>query len=80
MLEVAYGTGVRVSELVGLSINDLMLEEGLVTPETELRPIEPGASQIERLLAELNPPQREAVRKVYYDQYGNPVASAPVYR
>jgi uncharacterized protein YcfJ len=26
------------------------------------------------------PPQREAVRKVYYDQYGNPVASAPVYR
>jgi integrase/recombinase XerD len=30
MLEVAYGTGVRVSELVGLSVNDLMLEEGLV--------------------------------------------------
>ena len=29
--------------------------------ETELRPIEPGASQAERLLAELNPPQREAV-------------------
>ncbi len=29
--------------------------------ETELRPIEPGASQVERLLAELNPPQREAV-------------------
>ncbi|HXF01056.1 MAG TPA: UvrD-helicase domain-containing protein [Solirubrobacterales bacterium] len=29
--------------------------------ETGLRPIEPGASQVERLLAELNPPQREAV-------------------
>ncbi|MEK6271293.1 MAG: UvrD-helicase domain-containing protein [Actinomycetota bacterium] len=29
--------------------------------ETELRPTEPGASQVERLLAELNPPQREAV-------------------
>ena len=29
--------------------------------ETELRPTEPGASQLERLLAELNPPQREAV-------------------
>ena len=29
--------------------------------ETELRPIEPGATQVERLLAELNPPQREAV-------------------
>jgi DNA helicase-2/ATP-dependent DNA helicase PcrA len=32
-----------------------------VATETELRPIEPGASQAERLLAELNPPQREAV-------------------
>ena len=30
MLEVAYGTGVRVSELVGLAIGDLMLDEGLV--------------------------------------------------
>ena len=29
--------------------------------ETELRPTEPGASQVERLLAELNAPQREAV-------------------
>lgn len=25
-------------------------------------------------------PQRQAVRKVYYDQYGNPVASGPAYR
>jgi DNA helicase-2/ATP-dependent DNA helicase PcrA len=33
----------------------------LVATETELRPIEPGASQVERLLAELNPPQRQAV-------------------
>jgi DNA helicase-2/ATP-dependent DNA helicase PcrA len=33
----------------------------LVATETELRPTEPGASQVERLLAELNPPQREAV-------------------
>jgi DNA helicase-2/ATP-dependent DNA helicase PcrA len=32
-----------------------------VATETELRPIEPGASQVERLLAELNPPQRQAV-------------------
>jgi DNA helicase-2/ATP-dependent DNA helicase PcrA len=32
-----------------------------MSPETELRPVEPGASQAERLLAELNPPQREAV-------------------
>jgi DNA helicase-2/ATP-dependent DNA helicase PcrA len=32
-----------------------------VATETELRPIEPGATQVERLLAELNPPQREAV-------------------
>src|SRR5256714_12311727 len=32
-----------------------------MTPETELRPVEPGPSQVERLLAELNPPQREAV-------------------
>jgi DNA helicase-2/ATP-dependent DNA helicase PcrA len=33
----------------------------LVATETELRPTKPGASQIERLLAELNAPQREAV-------------------
>jgi DNA helicase-2/ATP-dependent DNA helicase PcrA len=32
-----------------------------VATETELRPTEPGASQVERLLADLNPPQREAV-------------------
>ena len=30
LLEVAYGTGVRVSELVGLSLNDIMFEDGLV--------------------------------------------------
>jgi DNA helicase-2/ATP-dependent DNA helicase PcrA len=33
----------------------------LVTAETELRPIEPGATQVERLLADLNPQQRQAV-------------------
>jgi DNA helicase II / ATP-dependent DNA helicase PcrA len=32
-----------------------------VTPGTELRPISPGASPLERLLADLNPAQREAV-------------------
>jgi DNA helicase-2/ATP-dependent DNA helicase PcrA len=32
-----------------------------VTPEIELRPITPGASALERLLADLNPAQREAV-------------------
>ncbi len=32
-----------------------------MTPETELRPVEAGATQVERLLAELNPPQRKAV-------------------
>ena len=30
MLEVAYGTGVRVSELIGLTLSDLLLDEGLV--------------------------------------------------
>jgi ATP-dependent DNA helicase UvrD/PcrA len=32
-----------------------------VSPDTELRPISPGASAVERLLAELNPAQRQAV-------------------
>ncbi len=32
-----------------------------MTPETELRPVQPGATQVERLLGDLNPPQREAV-------------------
>ena len=32
-----------------------------VGAETELKPIAPGATQVERLLADLNPPQREAV-------------------
>ena len=32
-----------------------------MTPEIELRPITPGASALERLLADLNPAQREAV-------------------
>src|ERR687887_496016 len=32
-----------------------------MSAETELRPVEPGAIQVERLLADLNPPQREAV-------------------
>lgn len=30
LIEVAYGTGVRVSELVGLKVNDLWFEDGLV--------------------------------------------------
>ena len=30
ILEVLYGTGMRISELVGLSLGDLVLEEGLV--------------------------------------------------
>ncbi|MBI4421782.1 MAG: site-specific tyrosine recombinase XerD [Gemmatimonadetes bacterium] len=30
LLEVAYGTGVRVSELVGLTVTDMLFEEGLV--------------------------------------------------
>lgn len=30
LLEVAYGTGVRVSELVGLGLSDIMFEDGLV--------------------------------------------------
>jgi integrase/recombinase XerD len=30
LLEVAYGTGVRVSELVGLTTSDVLFEEGLV--------------------------------------------------
>ena len=33
----------------------------MVSAETELRPVAPGATQVERLLADLNPPQREAV-------------------
>jgi ATP-dependent DNA helicase UvrD/PcrA len=32
-----------------------------VGPETELRPVAPGATQAERLLGDLNPPQRQAV-------------------
>jgi DNA helicase-2/ATP-dependent DNA helicase PcrA len=32
-----------------------------MTPETELRPLTPGATAVERLLADLNPPQRQAV-------------------
>jgi DNA helicase II / ATP-dependent DNA helicase PcrA len=32
-----------------------------MSAETELRPVQPGATQVERLLADLNPPQREAV-------------------
>ena len=32
-----------------------------VGPETELRPVSAGSTQVERLLADLNPPQREAV-------------------
>ncbi len=30
-------------------------------PETELRPVSAGSTQVERLLADLNPPQRQAV-------------------
>jgi DNA helicase-2/ATP-dependent DNA helicase PcrA len=32
-----------------------------VAPETDLRPVQAGATQVERLLADLNAPQREAV-------------------
>lgn len=61
LLELAYGAGLRVSELIGLAVDDVMIDEGLVRvfgkgSKERLVPIGRGAiDAVTRYLRELRP-------------------------
>src|SRR5437763_2390131 len=64
ILEVLYGTGLRISELVGLSISDLSLDEGLVRAfgkGSKERVVPPGRRARQALGAWLSPSGRGAL-------------------
>jgi uncharacterized protein YcfJ len=68
------GGGAVVGGLGGAVLGHEIARSGCATTRTYYR------SSRTRYASSPQPAPREAVRKVYYDQYGNPVASAPVYR
>lgn len=62
MLETLYGAGLRISELTGLRVRDLALEEGLVTvrgkgDRTRIVPVGGGAARAVRRYLDLGRPE-----------------------
>ena len=70
------GGGAVVGGLGGAVLGHEIARSGCNTTRTYYRP---SRTRYASQRAPAQAPPR-AVRKVYYDEYGNPVASAPVYR
>ena len=82
MLEVLYGAGLRVSELIALGVRDLLLAEGLVRvvgkgSKERLVPLGGRATEaLERYLRELRPrlDEGEGEGVVFLNQHGRPLS------
>jgi len=70
------GGGAVIGGLGGAVVGHQIGKSGCDTRRTYYR----SSSRTRYAAAPAPAPAPRAVRKVYYDQYGNPVASAPVYR
>lgn len=88
MLEVLYGAGLRVSELIGLRLRDLLPEEGLVRvlgkgSKERLVPVGAGARRaVERYLRELRPrlERGESRGRVFLNHHGRPLSRMGVWK
>ena len=82
MLEVLYGAGLRVTELIELGLRDLMLEEGLIRvlgkgSRERIVPLGGRATEaVERYLRELRPrlDRGEGDGVVFLNQHGRPLS------
>jgi integrase/recombinase XerD len=90
MLELLYGGGVRVSELVGLAVEDISLQQGqmLVRGKGDKERIVPLGQPASRALAEylehgrgvlLRRSRRQTVRQVFLSQRGQPLTRQTVW-
>jgi uncharacterized protein YcfJ len=68
------GGGAVIGGLGGAVLGHEIARSGCNTSRTYYR------TSRTRYVSQRAPAPPRAVRKVYYDEYGNPVASAPVYR
>ena len=88
MLEVMYGSGLRVSEVTGLRARDLHLEEGLVQvfgkgSKERLVPVGAGARRsLERYLRELRPrlDRGGSEGRVFLNRNGRPLSRMGVWK
>lgn len=88
ILEVLYGAGLRVSELIGLRLGDLFPEEGLLRvtgkgSKQRLVPLGAGALRsLERYLRELRPrlDRGESRGRVFLNQHGRPLSRMGVWK
>lgn len=72
------GGGAVIGGLGGAVVGHQIGKSGCTTRRTYYR--SSSSSRTRYAAAPAPAPAPRAVHKVYYDQYGNPVASAPVYR
>ena len=87
ILEVLYATGMRVSELVGLKLGNLDLEEGLCAvfgkgSKERLVPLgEPACRAVERYLAQVRPrlDRGKGRGRVFLNQRGGPLTRATIW-
>ncbi|GIW89069.1 MAG: tyrosine recombinase XerC [Isosphaeraceae bacterium] len=85
MFEVLYGGGLRVSELVALDLQDLMLTEGLVRVQGKgrrerLTPIGPEASRWLELWLWTRRPRRSGDPAVFLNRFGTRISVRSVAR
>lgn len=82
MLETLYGAGLRISELIGLRLRDLSLEESLISvrgkgDKTRIVPLGGRAVRVlQRYLRERRPEldRRRSEGKVFLNQHGRPLS------